>query len=105
MAITITDKNGSAIAMRLTNRNGLLDDPIEIPVPEASAGQSPDTGIIPFSTVDLYAKREPFEQITIENLQVFPGTITEQSLEMIPLPEYPEYRIQAEYFDTPPQNL
>ena len=105
VAITVTDKNGSAIAMRLTNRSGLLDSPIEIAVPDASAGQSPNTGIIPFSVVDLYAKREPFEQITIENLQVFSGTITEQDLEMIPLGEYPNNRIKAEFFDTLPQNL
>lgn len=91
--------------MRLTNRNGLLDAPIEIAVPDASAGQSPNTGVIPFSIVDLYAKRDPFEQITIENLQIFPGTVTEQDLEMIPLSEYPDNRIKVEIFDTPPQNL
>ena len=105
VAVTVTDMNGSAIALRLTNRSGLLDIPIEIPVPERSAGQSPNTGIIPFSTVNLYAIREPFEQITVENLQIFPDTVTEQALEMIPLPEYPENRIITEIFDTPPQNL
>lgn len=105
MAVTVTDKDGSAIAMGLTNRNGLLEQPVEIAVPDESAGQSPNTGIIPYSTVDLYAKLEPYEQITIENLQVFPGIVTEQNLEMIPLPEYPLERIKAEIFDTPPQNL
>ena len=33
VAVTITDTSGAAIAMRLTNRNGLLDAPIEITVP------------------------------------------------------------------------
>ena len=50
MAVAITDSGGSAIALRLTNRNGELDQPIPIQVPDITAGQSPDTGTIPFST-------------------------------------------------------
>ena len=91
--------------MRLTNRSGTLDKPIEISVPDLSASQSPDTGIIPYSSVDLYARLENYEEIFVENLQVFAGTITDQNLEMIPLSEFPEQWNQAERFDTPPQNL
>lgn len=105
VAVTVTDKSGSAIAMRLTNRSGQLDTPIEISVPDLSAGLSPDTGIIPFATVDLYAKLEDYEQITVENVQVFPNTITNQNLEMIPLSEFPDNWIKSETFDIPPQNL
>ena len=104
-AITITDASGSAIAMRLTNRSGLLDQPIEIDVPDLSAGQSPNTGIIPFAVVNLYARRENFEEIDIENLQIFPNTVTLQNLDMIPLSELPGEWNKAEIFDTPPQNL
>ena len=52
-AITVTDISGSAIAMRLTNRSGILDTPIPIIVPDLSASQSPKTGIIPFTVVNL----------------------------------------------------
>lgn len=105
VAVTVTDKNGSAIAMRLTNRSGQFDVPIEISVPDLSASQSPNTGIIPYATVDLYAKLNNYEQITVENLQVFSGTVTDQNLEMIPLSEYPDSRFRSETFETPPQNL
>ena len=105
VAVTITDTDGAAIAMRLTNRSGTLDAPIEIPVPDLSAGQSPNTGIIPFSVVDLYAKVKDFEEIHIERLQVFPDTVTNQNLEMIPLAELPQSWNQAEIFYTPAQNL
>lgn len=91
--------------MRLTNRSGQLDSPIQITVPDLSAGQSPNTGIIPFTVVDLYARLEDYELIHIEKLQVFPGTITEQNLEMIPLSEFPDKWSKGEIFDTPPQNL
>lgn len=103
--MTITDAAGSAISMRLTNRSGLLDEPVEITVPETSASLSPDTGLIPYAAVNLYARKTNYEEIFIRNMQVFPNTITEQNLEMIPLSEFPDSWIQAEDFNTPPQNL
>jgi hypothetical protein len=105
VAITITDLSGSAIAMRLTNRSGTLDAPVEISVPDISAGQTPDTGVLPFTDVNLYARLENFEAIEIENLQVFPGTLTIQDLSMIPLAELPDSWNKLEIFNTPPQNL
>ena len=105
VAITVTDPSGSAIAMRLTNRSGTLDAPVVISVPDASAGQTPNTGIIPFASVNVYARLEDYEAIEIENLQVFPGTLTVQNLEMIPLSEFPDSWNRLEIFNTPPQNL
>lgn len=105
VAVTVTDINGSAIAMRLTNRNGKLDQPIPITVPDISAGQSPNTGIIPFAVVNLYARLEDYEQIFIRNLQIFPDTVTTQNLELIPLSEFPDKWNKSEEFDTNVQNL
>ena len=104
-AVTVTDVSGSAISMRLTNRSGLLDEPIEITVPDLSASQSPNTGIIPFAVVNLYAKHKYYEEIDAQNLQVFPGVVPMQNLEMIPLSELPGQWNNAEVFPTPPQNL
>ena len=105
MAVTVTNTNGAAIAMRLTNRNGQLDIPIEITVPDLSASQTPNTGIIPFAVVNLYARLEDYESIEIENLQIFANTVTSQNLEMIPLSEFPDSWNKAEIFNTPAQNL
>lgn len=105
VAVTITRLDGSAIAMRLTNRSGTLDTPVEITVPDRSASQSPNSGVVPFGDVNLYARLENFESIEIENLQVFPGTLTVQNLAMIPLSELPDSWNKAEIFNTPPQNL
>lgn len=103
--VTVTDAGGSALAMRLTNRSGQLDEPISIDVPDISAGLTPDSGVIPFTAVNLYARAENFEEIYIENLQVFPDTVTWQDLELIPLSEYPESWNRSESFNVPPQNL
>lgn len=105
VAISITDMGGTAIAMRLTNRSGLLDDPIAIEVPDLSSGQSPNTGIIPYTVVNLRARAENYEGIVAEKVQVFPDVTTLQNLEMIPLSEFPDEWNKIEVFDTPPQNL
>ena len=105
VALSVTDAGGGAIALRLTNRNGLLDVPIEIETPDVISGQSPNTGIIPFAVVNLYARLNGYEAIEIENLQIFPGTTTVQNLEMIPLSELPQSFNKLEVFDTPSQNL
>ena len=104
VAVTITSEDGTAIAMRLTDRNGLIA-PIEIPVPDKSESLSPDPEEKPFTAVNLYARKKGYEQIESENLQVFADTTTNQNLEMIPLSELPNQWDQSEIFYTPPQNL
>lgn len=104
VAVMITYPDGNAIAMRQTDRSGLIE-PVSIIVPELSAGLTPDTGVVPYSTVNIYARLENYEQIEAENVQVFPDTVTLQNLEMIPLAELPERWTKAEIFKTPPQNL
>lgn len=105
VSIAITDVSGSAIALRLTNKSGQLDEPVSIQVPDLSASTSPETGVVPFTSVNLQARVEGFELIEIEHLQVFPNTVTEQNLELIPLSELPDDPNIGEVFDTPPQNL
>lgn len=104
VAVTVTALDNTALAMRLTNESGLID-PIEITVPDLSESQAPDPQQIPYAVVNLYAKRNEFEQIEIENLQVFADTVTDQDLEMVPLSELPESWNRTAVFKTPSQNL
>ncbi len=104
VAITVTDPQGKTIAYRTTDRSGLIE-PIPISVPDLSAGTSPNTGIVPFGRINIYANLADYEQIDAEDVQIFPDTVTYQKLEMIPLSELPGKWNQAEIFKTPAQNL
>lgn len=104
VAITVTATDGTAIAMRLTDRNGLIT-PIEIPVPDRAESLQPDPAERPFASVNLYARKQGYEQVESENLQVFADTTTFQNLEMIPLAELPPNWDQTVIYNTPPQNL
>lgn len=104
VAVTITALDGTAIAMRLTDRNGQID-PVDIPVPARSTSLSPGLSETPFTAVNLYARLKGYEQIEIENLQVFADITTNQNLALIPLSELPGKWNQAEIFETNRQNL
>ena len=104
VAVVVTATDGTAIAMRITDRNGLIT-PIEIPVPDRAESLSPNPPELPFARVNLYARLKGYEQIENEDLQVFAGVTTNQDLEMIPLSEMPNKWNQTEIFPTPPQNL
>lgn len=104
VAITVTATDGTAIAMRLTDRNGRIA-PIPVPVPDRIESLSPDPAERPFAVVNLYAHKRGYERIESENLQLFADTTTLQNLEMIPLAELPGSWNQYEVFNTPPQNL
>ena len=104
VAISATASDGTALAMRLTDRNGKIV-PIEVPAPDLAESQTPGSPEAPFTTVTLNAKRKGYEQITVDDVQVFADTVTLQTLEMIPISELPDRWNQAEIFQTPPQNL
>lgn len=104
VSVVITAQDGTAIAMRLTDRSGRIGT-IEIPVPDLSESQSPNPDEVPYTEVSLYAYKQGYELIEATGLQVFAGTTTYQNLEMIPLSEFSGLNNDFVIYDTPPQNL
>ena len=104
VAVTVTDYDGRALAMALTNSSGKIP-PIEIEVPAKSESESPNPPEIPYERVNLYAHARGYEQVYAEDIQIFADTTTNQELKMIPLSEYPELYDQNALYITPPQNL
>lgn len=104
VSVTITDPKRNLLGFRLTDESGITRS-LPVTVPDLADSQQPEEGMSPFTVVNLYAKKHGYEQIEIENLQVFADTVTLQELAMIPLSELPGNWEQAEFFDTPPQNL
>ena len=105
--VAVTQKSSEGrhtlLAVRISDINGRIA-PIQLPTPGPEAGLSPG-GQIPFLQVDLWVEAKGFEMLTIEDLQVFPGTQTIQNLELIPLVEYAPPQNQGVLVQVPPQNL
>lgn len=104
VAVSITDEDGNAIAMRLTDRSGVIS-PVQIPVPDRFESQEPDAEETPYSLVNLMAYRKGYDTIEAKHLQVFAGTVTYQELEMIPMSEHSATNEDTIFYDTPSQDL
>ena len=104
VTVTVTATDGTAIAMRLTDRSGRIV-PVPIPVPDRSESLSPDAAERPFAIVNVIARLKDYEQIFVDDVQIFADVTTEQDLSFIPLSELPASRNKSETFQTNRQNL
>ena len=104
VTVSVSAGDGTVIALRLTDRSGRIE-PIPIPVPDRAESLTPNPDERPFATVDLTARLKDYEQIFIDDIQIFADVTTEQDLPLIPLSELPESRSKSELFETSSQNL
>ena len=104
VSVAVTATDGTAIALRLTDRSGRIV-PIPIPVPERAESLTPNPPERPFAVVNISARLKDYEQIFVDNVQVFADVTTDQELALIPLSELPESRNKSETFLTTQQNL
>lgn len=103
-AVAVRDENGTLIATRLTDKSGRIT-PIRISSPDEANSKDPNYLGQPFTVVSLRAEHPGYEQISVNQVQLFAGVTTLQPLEMIPLGLYPDRLDRVEVFDVPPQNL
>lgn len=103
-AVAIVSDDGTLLAARLTNESGQIQS-VAVKVPAASESRDPNFQGKPFTTVTIRVQHPNYEQIQVDNAQVFAGVMTLQPLELIPLPTFPELYDRVEYFNVPPQNL
>lgn len=104
VSISVKDAGGKLLATRITDRSGTIA-PISISVPALEESLEPDFPGQPFTDVTISAFHPGYEKIEAARVQLFPGIVTMQELELIPLAEFPGLWSQTEYLDTPPQNL
>ena len=104
VAVVVTATDQTAIAMRVTDRSGLIA-PIEIPVPNLSESQEPGAGQKPYTLVNHVAYRDGFGPFESKDIQIFANTLTFQDLKMIPLSQLPVGQEDSMDVTTPPQNL
>ena len=78
--------------------------PISLPAPDANLSQNPGTPL-PFSSYALVVEHPGYQVAVFENLQIFSGVETTQSVPLIPLaiPESPTPRPQ--FTNVTPQPL
>lgn len=105
-AVTITQEtqNGSRLlASRITNESGIIST-VRINTPELSGSLSPGTDN-PFALVNILVDEPEYERVLIENVQLFPGILTQQNIELLPLSIQPDAFNMTEVIDVTEQEL
>ena len=105
--VTVIENNGNGeeiLAFRLTDENGKTEI-IEINTPDMELSLDQNNTLKPFTSVNIKVEKEGFIIFVIKNVQIFANRLSEQSIEMIPLPEKSEYDEFSNTFTVTPQNL
>ncbi len=105
--VTVTENNGNGeeiLAFRLTDENGKTDI-VEIDTPDMELSLDQNNTLKPFTSVNIKVEKEGFVIFVIQNVQIFANRLSEQDIEMIPLPEKSEYDEFSNTFTVTPQNL
>lgn len=104
VAVTRSTSEGTRqIATRLTDESGRTPR-IGIPTPEVAGSLEPGTSA-PYAQVDMTVEFPGYERVRIEGVQIFPGVITDQDVELLPLEELPEVYNMTELIRIPSQEL
>ncbi|MBQ1280752.1 MAG: spore cortex-lytic protein [Oscillospiraceae bacterium] len=99
----LPDGTQELLAFRKTDSSGNTAI-IAIPSPEPSASLNPSRpgG---FSSVTITADMPRYERVRIENVQIFPGIVTQQDIRLTPLDALPQVFGGTERFEITPQGL
>ena len=99
-----TDAGGEElIAVQQTDSSGTTPL-ISVSTPETAESQSPGAGK-GYSFMDITADLPGYEQVTVRDVQVFPGILTLQEIQLLPTAPLFGPSEQGQEFTVSPQNL
>ena len=106
--VVITQKtdNGKyrVLSLQETDRNGSIR-PITVPTPNVGESTRPNGGEQPFARCDIWVEHEGYEVLVVENVQVFPGQMSLQQVELNPLVRGEAWTERIEVRPIPAQTL
>lgn len=98
-----TEGGDRLLATRITDESGKIP-PSAIPTPPVTESQVPGNAQ-PFAAVDVTVDTPGYERILVEDAQIFPGILTVQDLELIPIEAQPEVWNMTQIFPVTAQPL
>lgn len=107
-SVTVTTGKGEKrkiIAFRMTDENGLTEI-LNIDTPPFTDSQTDNsTDDTPFAVVDVLVEKENYSITIIRDVQIFSNRLSEQNVEMIPMPQNSDFDLYSNVYTVTPQNL
>ena len=106
--VVIVQKTGNGkyrvLSLQETNQNGATQ-PVTVPTPNVGESTSPTMGAAPCARCDIWVEHEGYELMVIEDVQIFPGEVSLQQVELEPLVRGEGWTQQTQVRPIPPQTL
>lgn len=74
------------LGIRITNESGKTD-PIIVMTRDVSLGQVPESTVKPWIGCTAIIEHPGYERVILDGIQIFPGIVTIQSVQLLPLQE------------------
>ena len=74
------------LGIRITNESGKTD-PIIVMTRDVSLGQVPESTVKPWIGCTAIIEHPGYERVILDGIQIFPGIVTIQSVQLLPLRE------------------
>ena len=92
------------LGIRITNESGKTD-PIVVMTRDVSLGQVPESTVKPWIGCTAIIEHPGYERVIINGIQIFPGIVTMQSVQLLPLQELDADMNGEENLNITPQPL
>ena len=89
--VVVTTRSDSGkfdlLSVQKTDRSGLTI-PMDIPAPDSmDSTQQNTSGQLPYRVCQVWAEHPGFAVMRVDGVQIFPGVVTRQDMELLPLGE------------------
>ncbi len=105
--VTVTKREGdkdTLLGVRITDVNGRTPE-LLIDTPDVDLSLSPQDGAVPFTSVDVRVDHPSVYTVITRNVQIFPGKLSIENVELIPLSDDLNDNNKEEIIDITPQEL
>ncbi len=92
LGVLVTDESGQT-------------DPLVLPARDVALGQQPENEIEPWIGLKAYIDHPEFERVILNGIQLFPGVLTVQNVQMIPINQIEPEAGEYQEFDFTPQPI
>ncbi len=106
--VVVTQKTGNGkyrvLSLQETDRSGATR-PITVPTPQVEESTRPNAGAVPFTQCDIWVEHDGYELMVVEDVQIFPGEVSLQQVELDPLVRGEGWTQQTQVRPIPAQTL
>lgn len=92
------------LGIRITNESGQTD-PIIVMTKDVSLGQVPESAVKPWIGCAAVVEHPGYERVFLDGIQIFPGIVTLQTVQLLPLQELDPDLDEDQEFNFTPQPL